>query len=86
MPERGHMEHEVRKALHDNEQTAGLDISIKYVNGVVFLDGVAPTAELKDAAAEVAGKVEGVNLVQNRLQIKPEAQTTRDLFREGEAR
>lgn len=86
MPERAHMEHDVRKALHENEGTAELDISVKYVNGVVFLDGVAPSAEVKQAAAEVVGKVEGVTFVQNRLQIKPEVQTTRDLFREGDAR
>ncbi|UCH34837.1 MAG: BON domain-containing protein [Armatimonadota bacterium] len=84
MPEHGHAEHEVRKALHENEDTAGLDLKIKFVNGVVFLDGTAPTAALKDTAAEIAGKIEGVTLVRNRLQVKPEAHTTRELFREGE--
>jgi len=84
MPEHGHAEHEVRKALRDNEQTATLDIAIKYVNGVVFLDGAVPTAALKDAAAEIVGKVEGVTLVHNRLQVNPEPHSLREQFREGE--
>ena len=86
MPEHGHTEHEVRKALRDNEQTAALDIAIKYVNGVVFLDGVVQTAVLKDAAAETARKVEGVTLVRNRLQINPEHHTLREQFEEGPRR
>jgi len=86
MPEHGHMEHEIRKALHENEQTVGLEITVKFVNGVVFLDGAAPTAAAKEAADEVAGKVEGVTLVHNRLQIRPEHHTHRDQLREGERR
>jgi len=84
MPDHGHIEHEIRKALHDNEQTAGLDIAIKFVNGVVFLDGTAPTAVAKEAAAEVARKVEGVTFVRNRLQVNPEHHTHRDQLGEGE--
>jgi osmotically-inducible protein OsmY len=80
------MEHEIRKALRENEQTAGLDIAVKFVNGAVFLDGTAPTAVAKEAAAEVARKVEGVAFVRNRLQVKPEAHTSREQFREGERR
>ena len=86
MPEAGHVEHEVRKALRDNEATAALDVSVKCVNGVIFLDGAAPTGVLREAAAEVAGKVEGVAFVRNRLQIKPEHHTTREQFRENEGR
>jgi osmotically-inducible protein OsmY len=86
MPEHGHTEHEVRKALRDNEQTAALDIAIKYVNGVVFLDGAVPTAALKDAAGEIAGKVEGVTLVRNRLQVNPEHHSLREQFEEGRRR
>lgn len=86
MPQAGHVEHEARKALRENEQTAALDISVKYVNGVVFLDGAVPTAVLREAAAEVAGKVEGVTFVRNRLQVSPEHHTTREQFEEGEGR
>ncbi|HUT74194.1 MAG TPA: BON domain-containing protein [Armatimonadota bacterium] len=86
MTEAGHVEHEVRKALDEDETTAGLDLSVKYVNGVVFLDGAVATAELRAAAAGVAGKVESVAFVRNRLQIKPDHHTTRELFREGEGR
>ena len=86
MPEHGHVEHEVRKALHENEATAGLDITVKYVNGVAFLDGTVRTAVEKEAATEVAGKVEGVTLVRNRLQINPEHHTMREVFGERERR
>lgn len=86
MPEQGHLEHEVRKALREDERTSGLEIRVKVINGVAFLDGTAATVIIKDAAEEVAGKVEGVNFVRNRLQVKPEAHTTREQFREGERR
>ena len=86
MPEHGHIEHEVRKALRENEATAGVDVTVKFVSGVVFLDGVVMTVDLKDAAAEVAGKVEGVTLVRNRLQVNPEHHSLREQFREGDRR
>ena len=86
MPEHGHIEHEVRKALRENEATAGADVTVKFVSGVVFLDGVVKTVDLKEAAAEVAGKVEGVTLVRNRLQIDPEHHSLREQFREGDRR
>lgn len=81
MPEHGHIEHEVRKALHENEATAGIEVVAKCVNGVVFLDGTVATAVEREAATEVASKVEGVTLVRNRLQINPEHHTGRDQFR-----
>jgi osmotically-inducible protein OsmY len=82
MPEHGHVEHEIRKALRENETTAAVDIKVKFVNGVVFLDGVVQTGVLKEAVAEVARKVEGVTLVHNRLQINPEHHTSREQFEE----
>jgi osmotically-inducible protein OsmY len=80
------VEHEVRKALRENEATAALDLTVKYVSGVIFLDGAVPTATLRETAAEVAGKVEGVAFVRNRLQVEPEGHTTREQLHGHERR
>lgn len=46
-------------------------VDVDTLNGDVTLRGETPTQEEKDAAAEVAGKVEGVRSVSNQVVVNP---------------
>jgi hyperosmotically inducible protein len=48
-------------------------VGVETVNGAVTLTGEVPTQEEKDAAAEVARKVEGVRSVSNQIIVNPAA-------------
>jgi osmotically-inducible protein OsmY len=51
---------DVQQALADDERTRGRGILVRVAQGVVHLRGVVSTGEAKQAAAEAAGRVEGV--------------------------
>jgi len=78
--------HAVKDTLAKDERTAGLHVSVKVVGGVAFLDGRVPKSEDKAAAVEVAKGVEGVRFVQDRLHVKADEPSARDLQRETERR
>ena len=59
----------VEQALAEDELTREQDISVRVVGAVAFLDGLVDSDEAKDKAEELA-KVEGIQLVRNRLQIR----------------
>lgn len=46
-------------------------VNVDTLNGVVTLKGEVPTQQEKDAAAQVAGKIEGVKRVENQLVVNP---------------
>jgi len=78
--------HKIRDTLAKDERTTGLPVNVKVVGGVAFLDGRVPKHEDKEAAAEVAKGVEGVRFVQDRLHVKDEDPSSRDLQKETERR
>jgi hyperosmotically inducible protein len=47
------------------------DVNVNSFRGVVQLNGFVASQEQAKRAAEVAGKVEGVQSVQNNLRVKP---------------
>jgi osmotically-inducible protein OsmY len=51
---------DVQQVLDDDERTRGRGILVRVADGVAHLRGVVPTGEAKQAAAEAAGRVEGV--------------------------
>jgi len=63
--------HKVKEALGADENTSGLEVHVKTVGGVVFLDGEVEDEATKEALEQVAGKAEGVRLVMNRMQVRP---------------
>ncbi len=46
-------------------------VNVDTLNGIVTLKGEVPTQQEKDAAAQVAGKIEGVKRVENQLSVNP---------------
>ena len=63
-------------ALKQDKRTRGLhSLHLKVSGAVVFLDGETRTPEEREAAEEIVRKVEGVHLVQNRLQVNPHARS-----------
>ena len=60
------VESEIRKS---NGSYRGSHLVITAYNGVVLLTGQVPTAQLKDQAAEIAGKLRRVKRVHNELTI-----------------
>jgi len=67
------MQEEVKKArqaLAEDDLTREAEISLRLVGGVAFLNGMVESAEVKERAEELVGKVEGIRLVRNRLQVR----------------
>jgi osmotically-inducible protein OsmY len=62
--------HKVKEALGADENTAGVEVRIKTVGGVVFLDGEVDDEATQDAIEQIARKAEGVRLVMNRTQVR----------------
>lgn len=60
----------VKYALLTHEGTDAGDINVDTVNGVVFLTGRTNSGEERDLAGRVAGNVEGVAEVENRLEVE----------------
>ena len=70
MPDDTAISHRIREALSKDERTSSLEIHVRTVEGIVFLDGeVEPEAD-RAAIHEVASKVEGVHYVKDRLHLK----------------
>lgn len=72
----------VKEALSKDERTAQLEVHVKVVGGVAFLDGHADDEDEKQAATEVTKAVEGIRFVQNRLHVGAEHRTRREVMRE----
>jgi osmotically-inducible protein OsmY len=62
----------VEKALEENEQTADYAIEVVEHDGLVTLKGRVPSAEVKEAAASIAGDQEDVIDVTNALVVDPD--------------
>jgi len=62
--------HKAKEALAEDETTKSLDLRLKVIDGVVFLDGKVENAEQKAHAQEVIGKIEGVVYVKNRIRVE----------------
>jgi hyperosmotically inducible protein len=60
----------VKTALIADSRTKGYQIEVATNDGIVELGGFVDSAEAKQAAADLASKVEGVNSVRNRLQLR----------------
>lgn len=60
----------VSQALMSNAQLAGLSIRVESDQGNVRLSGYVKTIRQSDVAADVAGKVRGVKMVQNDLIVR----------------
>jgi hyperosmotically inducible protein len=58
----------VKAKLLDDKRLKNAHIQVTTTNGVVALNGTAPTSEAKDAAAEVTKSVDGVKSVDNQIQ------------------
>lgn len=58
-------------ALYADNRVAGTDVDVESNNGEVTLLGKVPTPKAKQAAIEVAIKIDGVKTVNNELQIVP---------------
>jgi osmotically-inducible protein OsmY len=74
MPQPQRLARAVEDALAEDKRTADLpSIHVKAVGPAIFLDGEVESRELSGIVEEVAGKVDGVGMVRNRLQINPQA-------------
>ena len=62
--------HKAKEALAEDEGTKALELHLKVIDGVVFLDGRVDTAEQKAHAQEVISKIEGVVYVKNRIRVE----------------
>lgn len=60
----------VENALIANPLTKSHEINVATADSVVQLSGFVESADIRDAAAKVAGSVPGVRLVQNQLEMK----------------
>lgn len=59
----------VKRALERERKVQGAGIDVTASDGVVTLWGTAATADERSRAAQVAGKVDGVRSVENKLQV-----------------
>jgi len=60
----------VKADLLQSGRVDGLDVNVDVKDGNVTLSGWASTDVEKTAAAELAGKVNGVKSVENKIQVK----------------
>ena len=63
----------VKTALHENKVTKNADIHVHTVAGVVTLQGTVPSADMAEAAQQVAQQTSGVKEVRNELTMAPTA-------------
>lgn len=57
------------RCLHSNPYLALKNVSCDYLDGVLFLRGCLPTYYLKQLAQEVVGGLEGVEHIDNQIQV-----------------
>ena len=60
----------IKTALAKEQAVTLTRISVKTVQGVVYLTGVVDTPELKRRATEIAKQFEGVRRVENDVEVK----------------
>lgn len=70
MPDDMVISHQIKEALTKDERTSSLEIHVRTVDGIVFLDGEVEPETDRAAIQEVASKVEGVRYVKDRLHVK----------------
>jgi osmotically-inducible protein OsmY len=61
---------QVKAELLDSSRVEGLDVNVDSMNGKVTLTGWADSAAERTAAGTIAGSIEGVKSVDNKLKIK----------------
>lgn len=66
----------IKLALMADPQLFPLDIDVEVDKGKAVLSGAVPTEEEKTKVAEVAGKIEGVEAVVNKLNVVPTLRAT----------
>ena len=66
----------VKKAIADDSLSAGFDISVSTRDGVVTLTGFVPSVDLQVKAVKIAGDVEGVKSVSDKLNIRADKALT----------
>jgi hypothetical protein len=54
-------------------------ISVKTVENIVYLTGVAPTMQAKNRAEEIACQVDGVLTVENNITIQPSSSSVKHM-------
>jgi hyperosmotically inducible periplasmic protein len=62
----------VKSKLVADKATNLTRVSVKTVNGTVYLDGVVDSADQKAHAADLAARADGVRTVVNNLQVNPQ--------------
>jgi len=60
----------VKAKIIDSEALDGMDIDVTTKEGVVMLEGIVTTPEMRDLAGKLAMGVEGVKSVQNEIVLK----------------
>ena len=64
------VEQRIRTRIGEDSRTSEMPrVNVEVNDGVAELRGVAPTAEAKDAAGEIAAGVEGVDEVRNLIEV-----------------
>jgi osmotically-inducible protein OsmY len=61
----------VRTALLETDEIDGTRIEVDVFRGNVQLEGVVASATEREAAARIAGDVQGVRSVENNLELEP---------------
>lgn len=64
----------VKAALAADSSVSATDVVVEVRNGTVQLGGFVPDAAMRKRAAEIAGGVDGVQHVDNKLDAKPRTQ------------
>lgn len=60
----------IRSSIEEDPRTSGIELlGIEVDDGMVTVEGSAPSAEAKQALTQVVGDVEGVNIVVNRVRV-----------------
>ena len=58
-----------KRRLHGNSHQALKNISCTYQDGLLVLQGTLPTYYLKQVAQETLARMEGVERIENRIQV-----------------
>ena len=73
-PADGALEEAVVTELHEDAATAGLNVEVTSVNGIVYLRGIVDDLDDVDNAEAVAARVPGVLEVRDELQVRASSQ------------
>jgi osmotically-inducible protein OsmY len=66
------LDRRVRKNLEEDPRTADYVIEVINTSGLITLEGVVPSREVKDVAHDIAKNTDGVVSVTNALVVNPD--------------